>query len=360
MASFFSFLFPKKQHSVLGVDIGTSAIKIVQLKSKDGKAVLETYGELGLAPAGGGEVGQAKHLAPQQIAENLKDLMREAKVTTTRAGVAIPFNRSLLSVVTLPKRPEEEMKTMIPIEARKYIPVSIEEVQLDWFIIPPRHEENTDKVEVLIVAVHKDALSELDGAVTAAGLTPSFYEIEIFSTVRAVVDEPTKPVMVIDVGASATNMYVVERGIVVMSHSMPKGGQDATQALAASSSVSFGEAETWKKKIGFTSTGAPEKYHPRQLEITYSGIFAEARRVLVSFESETKRSIARIVLTGGGSVIRSIEEIAKSVFTTPLSTADPFSKVEAPAFMSPILKDIGPEFSVALGLALRQLEDTPS
>src|SRR3989344_5511829 len=135
--SFLNALLGKKETSVLGVDIGSSALKVVQLRKEGGKAVLETYGELSLGPYGGSEVGQATNLSAEAITETLKDLLREAKVTTRNCGVSIPYARSLLTLVRLPYRKDpKEQKTVIELEARKYIPVPVSEVQLDWFIVP--------------------------------------------------------------------------------------------------------------------------------------------------------------------------------------------------------------------------------
>src|SRR3990167_6608210 len=203
--SFFSSLFAKKETSVLGVDIGSSSLKVVQLRKEKGKAVLETYGELALGPYGGGEVGQATNLSAEQIIETLKDLLREAKVTTNICGVSIPFARSLLTLVDLPYRADpKEQKTVIELEARKYIPVPVSEVQLDWFVLPdliPEGGKIPDKIRVLLVAVHNDKLSLLENVVRGPHLEVSFYEIKIFSTFRWVGDEPVKPVLVIDIGA---------------------------------------------------------------------------------------------------------------------------------------------------------------
>lgn len=352
------FKMPAKQEqSVLGVDIGSSSLKVVQLRKEGGKAILETYGELALGPYGGGEVGQATNLSAEQISETLRDLVREAKVTTKNCGVSIPFSRSLLSLVELPYRKnKEEQKTVIELEARKYIPVPITEVQLDWFIVPkigPREEETEQqKVQVLIVAVHNDELALLQQVMTGAGLNATFYEIEIFSTIRAVVDEPIKPVLVLDIGAASTKIYVVEKGVVAFSHSFSVGSQDITRAIAVSSGVSLSRAEAVKKEEGIGSDaahGSPE--------VVFSRIFSEARRVLMQFETSTKKSISSVVLTGGGGVTRSLSVYAKNIFSIDVHVSDPFIKTEAPAFMRPILQDIGPEFAVAVGLALRKLSE---
>lgn len=364
--SFLSDLFAKKEKSVLGVDIGTSSLKIVQLRKEHGQAVLETYGELSLGPYGGGEIGQATNLAPEQIAETLKDLLREAKVTTKNCGVSIPYARSLLTLVELPYRANpEEQKTVIELEARKYIPVPISEVQLDWFIVPEANPaqfvgeetgENASasggKVTVLLVAVHNDELTLLQNIIAKSGLTASFYEIEIFSTIRAVVDEQVKPVMIIDVGAASTKVYVAEHGVVAISHAISAGSQDITRAIAVSGNISIPQAEAIKKTQGLAQDGALGSP-----ELVFSRIFSEVRRVLMQYETAHKKSIAAIVFTGGGGVTKELGAYAKNIFSIDVRVADPFAKTGAPAFMRPVLEEIGPEFAVAVGLALRKLNE---
>lgn len=358
--SFLASLFGKKKSkSVLGLDIGSSSLKVVQLRRQGETAVLETYGELALGPYAGAEVGQATNLLAEKIAENLRDLMKEANVTTLDAGVSIPFSRSLLALVELPRKENpEEQRTIVELEARKYIPVPVSEVQLDWFQMPDPISEGKEPpttIQALIVAVHNDQLALLQGVVSGAGLAASFYEIEIFSTIRACVEEPVKPVLVLDIGASATKTYVVSRGVVARSHNITQGGQDVTRTIASAHGMKFSEAERLKKEFGFLdSKGA---YDKKTIELVYSRIFEEARRVETQYEEATKEQIATVILTGGGGVTKGLGEFAKSFFSNEVHVADPFAKVQAPEFMRPILKEIGPEFSVAVGLALRKLQE---
>ncbi len=349
----------KKSKSVLGVDIGSSSIKVVQLRKENGAAVLETYGELALGPYAGVEIGQSTNLAAEKITESLKDLLREANVTTTDAGVSIPFARSLLTLVELPRRESpEEQKTVIELEARKYIPVPVAEVQLDWFLVPDalsEGEKASSKVKVLLVAVHNDQLTLLNSVITNAGLAASFYEIEIFSTIRSVVDEPIKPVFVLDIGASATKAYVIERGVVAVSHNIREGGQDVTRTIASANGLPMEQAEQLKKQFGF-SNGA-EGYSRATVELVFSRIFEEARKVISQYESLHNTSISSLVLTGGGGITKDLVAYAQSFFSMDVKVASPFSHVNAPAFMRPVLEEIGPEFAVAVGLALRKLEE---
>src|SRR3989344_8165532 len=98
---FFSSLFSKESKSVLGVDIGTSAVKVVQLRREHGRVILETYGAIALGPYAGGEIGRATSLPAEKIAEALKDVIREANVTTVEAAISIPYSPSLVSVIRL-------------------------------------------------------------------------------------------------------------------------------------------------------------------------------------------------------------------------------------------------------------------
>lgn len=358
--SFLSDLFGrKKSKSVVGLDIGSSSLKVVQLRRQGETAVLETYGELALGPYAGGEVGQATNLGAEKIAETLRDLMKEANVTTLDTGVSIPFSRSLLALVELPRKDNpEEQRTIVELEARKYIPVPVSEVQLDWFAIPeplPEGVEPPSTIKALIVAVHNDQLALLQGVIGGAGLTASFYEIEIFSTIRACVEEPVKPILVLDIGASATKTYVVSRGVVARSHNITQGGQDVTRTISSAHGMSVSKAEALKKEFGFLdSKGA---YDKKTIELIYSRIFEEAKRVQTQYEEATKEDIQTVILTGGGGVTKGLGEYAKAFFETEVKVADPFAKVQAPEFMRPVLKEIGPEFSVAVGLALRKLQE---
>lgn len=360
---FFDGLFGKKKSgSVIGVDIGSSSLKVVQLRREGGTAVLETYGEIALGPYAGSQVGQATNLSADKIAETLKDLLREANVTTKNAGFSIPFSRSLLTLVSLPRRADpEEQKTVISLEARKYIPVPVQEVQLDWFIVPealPEGTEPSPNIQVLLVAVHNDELALLQKVVEGAGLEASFFEIEIFSTIRSVVDEPVKPVLVLDIGASATKVYVVERGVVALSHNIRQGGQDVTRTIASAHGLDIAKAETLKKEHGF-SNSAGASYDKKTIELVFSHIFDEARRALTKYETVHNKAVSALVLTGGGGVTKELATYAKSFFPVDVFVADPFSKTSAPAFMRPVLQEIGPEFAVAVGLALRKLEELP-
>ena len=231
----FSSLFKKEAASVIGVDIGSSSIKVVQLRHVHGRVVLETYGAIALGPYAGVEIGRATSLPAEKISEALKDVIREANVTTADAAISIPYSSSLVSIIKLPASVEKQLAQVVPIEARKYIPVPINEVLLDWFVVSggKGSQPSPDgKMEVLLVAIHNDTIAKFRSIASEANLAAAFFEIEVFSAVRASLDHGIAPVAVVDMGAATTKFYVVERGLIHESHIINHGAQDLT--LAAS------------------------------------------------------------------------------------------------------------------------------
>lgn len=370
--SLLSNLFKAPETSVLGIDIGSSAIKVVQIKKKNGQAVLETYGELSLSSYGGAVIGQAVQLPAEKIAEALTDLMKEKEVnvTTKNCGVSIPFSSSLMMEIQLPAVSMKQLGVMVPIEARKYIPVPISEVQLDWSVIPGNEAApqdtsqvpqapgaaptvNVPKLDILVVAIHNDTIKRYQTVVEKAEVKASFFEIELFSTMRSVVDEPLKPVMILDIGAATSKIYVIERGIVKESHTVNRGAQDMTKMLSQSLGMTFEKAEVAKRENGLTG----DKQIADVAKLTLDYIFAEANRVLLAFEKKYSRAIGKVYLVGGGSALKGLADVAKDSFKTEVVAGDPFSKLATPAFLAQVLKETGPEFAVAIGVALRKLSE---
>jgi type IV pilus assembly protein PilM len=363
----------KDSPSVIGVDIGSSAIKVVQIKKKNGQAVLETYGELALGPYGGSGIGQAVQLPQEKIAAALADLMKEKEVNVTSrlAGVSIPFASSLMSVIELPDVPPKQLATMVPLEARKYIPVPISEVMLDWSVIPkPEALENAvepelgtsaslpaekvKKIDVLVVAIHNDTIGRYQKISQDAGLQTGFFEIEVFSTMRSSVEEGLAPVMVMDMGAGSTKLYVIERGVIKASHTVNRGAQDITSAIAQSLGLPVDRAEVMKREVGASGTDATLK---GIIALVLDSIFAEANRTLLGFEKKYNKSVSKVILVGGGASLKGIADLAKTAFKTEAEIGHPFGKLATPAFIENVLKETGPEFAVCIGLALRKLQE---
>lgn len=365
--SFLSDIFQNKKKSAIGLDIGSSSIKVVQLQKKGEKAVLETYGELSLGPYGGVSVGQSTNLPTDKLVAAVTDLLAEKEValSTKVCGLAIPFKASLLSIVQMPAIPDKELASMVAIEARKYIPVPISEVSIDWSIVPKKDEDDNappplpgerkiKTVDVLLVAIHNNIINQYKEIVEKTGLDTKFFEIEIFSTMRAILEGVNGPIMIFDMGASTTKLYIIDRGLVQNSHTVNRGSQDVTANIARTLNVTIEEAEVVKRTVGLGLT--PEGVDLKDtVTVIADAIFSEANRFLFEFQKKRNVNVKAVYLTGGGSALHGFRDLAAANFKVEVISADPFGKVETPAFLENILRVTGPEFTVAVGAALRCL-----
>ncbi|MCK9352005.1 MAG: type IV pilus assembly protein PilM [Candidatus Paceibacterota bacterium] len=355
----------KKNESVVGLDIGSSTIKVVQLRKEQGRAVLETYGELAIGPYGGLDVGRATNLPADKIVEAVKDLFREANVTAKIGSISLPLSSALLTLIELPAVDDDKLAKMIPVEARKYIPVPISEVALDWLIIPRSAEEvekaagdhKQDKLQIMIVAIHNQVLKKYEEIVKNIGLEGVSFEIEVYSSIRATISRDLSPMMFIDMGAGITKLALVEQGIIKNVHIISRGSQEITIALSRALNISIAKAEKMKREIGLSGRDEESKKISALIEAATSYIFTEANRVLLGYQSKNNKTISKIVLTGGGVLLKGLPEYTKKWLEAEVVFGDSFSKVETPAFLQAVLTDAGPEFSVAIGLALKRLQE---
>ncbi|HJN62882.1 MAG TPA: type IV pilus assembly protein PilM [Candidatus Paceibacterota bacterium] len=361
----------KSNKSVLGVDISSSSIKVVQIKKEKGAAILETYGELALGPYTGLDKGQSTNLSLEKITGALKDLLKEANVTTKNCGVAIPMSSSLINLVKMPDVGKKRLQEMVPIEMRKYIPVPISEVSMDWRVVPKESQapnsgeekpdekdekiKRIDKIEIFVVAIHKETIENYTQIVKEAGLKPSFFEIEIFSTIRTTSSKPGESIMIIDFGAGTTKVYIVESGIIRDSHVINKGSQNISVSLSKALGVSMAEAEDIKREKGLLK----DDQHTYQVSsLVVGGVLNEANQVLLGYQKKYNKNVSKVFLTGGGSILEGFVELANQKISSSVITSDPFSSLQYPAFLEKTLKRAGPEFAVAIGVALRKLDES--
>lgn len=348
--------------SVVGVDVGLSSVKMVQLRKDKGRGILETYGELAVGPYAELAVGQAANATPEQIVKLIKDLTKEANITATSAVFSIPLRSSLLTVIELPSVENAKLEEVVPLEARKYIPVPVSEVVLDWWKVPsqvPSDDETVSKkrpLEVLVAAVHKDVMKQFETISAQAGFPGASFEIETFGAIRSSLRSDLSAVAVLDLGAAAAKMTIVDLGVIKRSHTIDKGAQDLTLALARSLNLEFPKAEEIKRRVGLVEQVGEESVAPVVSPIV-EYIFSEVNKVMVNYGQNHGRSVDRIILIGGGTLLKGLVPIAKQLTGVDVIIGSPFDRTEAPAFLEPVLREVGPSFAVATGLALRGLQN---
>lgn len=358
----------KKSDIAVGIDIGTSSIKVVQFKRENGRAVLDTYGALALGQyVEGGTIGQVTNLEPEILAKALTDVLAETHIESKNVVLGLPSVSCIIFILQLPAEiDEKDLGTVIPNEAKKFIPVPITDVSLDWYIIPRREDSGTEsrvlsesggeaKMSVLVVATLNETLVKYTTLMQKAGLPMDSLEIEVFSHIRSVLTRELFPVMIMDIGASKTKLSIVEHGVVETFRLVNKGSQDMTLAISHSLELPFEKAEEIKKENGLLVT--PEHPHvPDVMKVHLADIFQEANATILAYEKRYNKNIGKIIFTGGGAMTKGLLEYAGQSFAAELVIADPFSKVDSPVFLGGVLKTTGPEFSVAVGLALKQFQ----
>lgn len=357
-------LVKPKEESVLGIDIGSSSIKVVQAREKAGRAILETYGEIALGPYGGTDIGRAVKLKTDQALLAVNDVLREANTTTKVCGMAIPLASSLITTMKVPQVAGANLEEIVTMEARRYIPVSMEEITLDWQVIPEVAQgtageagSSAGKVtpsNILIVAVHTEAINTLKELSDKAMLQSKFFELEAFSTIRSAIPGERRTVAIVDFGASSTKVYIASNGVIKLSHSVPFGSQDTTLSISRASGISVPDAERRKRSAGLGSDelGIDLK---SIVDVNASFVANEILKVIREFQTKYGGLVEEVVFTGGGIALPGLFELLSGKLAIKTRIADPFASLVAPAFLSPILKEIGPSFGVAVGAVLRGL-----
>jgi type IV pilus assembly protein PilM len=352
-----------KPKSQLGIDIGSSNIKIAQLRPKDDQFVLETYG---LVNTSYQIANKESSTSVKETAEILKNLVQRAGVTCKKVIASLPNNSVFTSVIDMPKIPDSELKTAVEFEAKKYVPLPLAEVALSWSIIQEKKpkilkdtnlgaykSETESRIKVLLTAVPTAVIDNYLKVFKMADLEVLALEIEALSLIRSLVAEDADNTILIDIGAKSTSINLVDDGYLRLSKNLNVGGETITTSIAQSLSVNQARAEQFKKDFGLgansTSTQIPQVMRPI-LDI----IKNEASQLINLFESRGQK-IDKIILTGGGSKLPSLKEYF-SVLGKTMVLADPWVKVNYPSDLKPLIGPLGPNLAVAVGLAMRRTD----
>ncbi len=340
--------------AVIGVDVGSSSVKIVQIHDNKGVATLDTYGELQLGPYGDAEIGRTVRLRIDKLVEALLDIVREAGATADQVAYAISYSASFTTVITVPETDPEKFGTVIPLEARKYVPVPLSDVTLDWFPVSAHTEEKGTKV--LLAAIHNESLNRYTTMLQGAQMVAVAQELELFSTIRTVVDQKDTTVAIIDCGAGSTRVSIVHKGVLGRTHNVALSAIDLTLAIAKQRGVDFSTAEEEKRVKGLGIVVDSPELEKSFVQILEKG-FREIMAVLTLYEQEEGIPIDKVILSGGGALLRGLLPYTNDMLSRPTALANPFAKVAYPAFLEDTLKEAGPSFAVALGAALNGVQN---
>lgn len=352
--SFSLGIFGRGPNRVAGIDIGNYSTKVVQLRYEREHAVLETYGELLNAGYTKGAEGHGGFLRWEEsdIIELLKDLRKESHAEAEDIVFSVPATSSFVTTISIPRMEKEELEKAMRFEARRYIPIPISEVVLEWEAV--ELGDNGDSMNVLLLAVPKDVIEKLKRIAASLGLNLRAVEIEIFSMLRSLVGHDTTPTAILNIGHHATTVVLVDQARVRMSHTFNKGSGELTLALERGLGISKERADTIKRDIGLS-----EKVEEKETASIIMPLFdlwiSETERAISIYNRRATRKIQKLVLAGGGASLKGIVDALSNKLGLEVMRGAPFSRVIIPPILGQTLRDIGPSFATAVGLALREL-----
>ena len=352
-------MFGITRKTYLGVDFGTSSIKVVELGVEKKEPVLLNYGEINLSlleSIRGGDQGDYD----AQITIFLRALLEKVGSQAKEVYVAMPAFIGLVALVEFPQMNEKELESAIQFESHKYIPSPLHEVALSWEVVGERVVIAEDsgneikKLEVLLVAALNKEVERYESYIRSVGYDMQLLELETFSMVRSTIHDPTETYLVIDIGSRATNFVLVENKLVKMNRNLDVGGRDITRTLMESLNIGFDRAEVLKKSSKDFLNQAESKMTFLPLEM----IVGEVRRMLQSREVKNPqaRKIHGIILSGGTASMTGLPQYFESMLGIPATVAHPWSGIRYDQKLQSSIERMGTSYSVALGLALRGVE----
>lgn len=349
---FVPFRFVPK--SFLGVDIGTSAIKVVELQSWGKRKSLKNYGELQSSSLFDKPFRTFEKntllLSSKDIARAMKGILVECSIKTKRAVFSIPDFLSFFTHFSLPPMTKEELGEAVKFEARKHIPLPLSEVTIDWQIAQGRVDSKTP-LQILLVAVPNEVINQYQEIASFAGLQLIALEAEVFGLVRSCLAPTRSPVVLLDIGAQSTTVNIIVNNVLKISHSIDIAGNNFTERIAQSLSIDKKSAEEEKRKKGIASQDFAAILSP-----FVDMIGGEIGKISQEFFQIEGKEIERAVLAGGSSLLKGLKEYFETNLKKPVEIADPFQRIFYLPILEPKIKELGVSYAVAIGMALRGLE----
>lgn len=341
----------------IGLDIGSSHLKVVQLKERKGSYELAALDILPLPPE---LIVEGSIIDSLRLVEILKEFIKKSKVKTKNTVLGIAGHASvIIRRITVPEMSEEELTESIKFEAEQYVPFDVEDVNIDFQIFGPTDEPG--QMEVLLVAVKKDVINEYVSVAKEAGLKPVIVDVNAFALGNMYeVNYPMEPdanAAVVNIGASTLNLVVVKNSLSVFTRDSAVGSNTITEAIQKEFGVSAENAE--KLKRGQSVEGVDAERFRSALPTICEELVEEINRSIDFYRSSTfQEDVAEVLISGGGGMLPGLSELLAERLGTRVSVAEPFRSIKVPKkFDQSYIDEIGPMAAVAVGLAVRRLGD---
>lgn len=338
------------------LDIGSTYIKLVQLKGSERNYHLAKFGMVPLPPE---VIVEGAVMDAGRVVEAIKELLAEQKVRTKDVVISVSGSSVIIKRISVTDMSDEELAESIKWEAEQYIPFSIEDVDVDFQKIGPGAVEG--QADVLLVAVKKDKINDYVNLVTEAGLEPVVMDVDAFALANMYelnYDMGAGTTALLNVGASVMNINVLKDGVSTFTRDVTVGGNRYTEALQKDFGLTYEDAE--KVKRGEDTGGVDSEQAARVVASVTEDIVAEVQRSFEFFRSTAgNEKVSQVLVSGGCARIRNFTSILAERLEMPVEVANPFQNIKVdPKHFSPALIDeAGPMAAVAVGLAIRRPGD---
>jgi type IV pilus assembly protein PilM len=353
-------VFNLSNRPLIGLDISTSAVKMVELSRMDNKGGIKVE-RYAIEPLPRDAVVDGKVVNIEAIAETMRKAWRRMGTTTKLVAMSLPTAAVITKKIILPANlSEQEMEVQVESEANQYIPFALEEVNLDFQVIGPA-PSSADEVEVLIAASRKEMVEDRVACAQAAGLKAWVMDVEAyaaqaaFELVETQLPDSGKDrcIALVDIGGTVMNVTVMRNDQTVYGREQAFGGNALTQEIVRAYGMGVDEAEAAKR-----SASLPENYEKEILGPFYDSLAQEVGRALQFFFTSTQYTqVDHIVLSGGCSTLPGISDVVFGHTQVDTLVANPFSSMTlAPRVKGKALLSDAPSLMTACGLALRRFD----
>ena len=347
-------LFGGKSRQLVGLDIGSSSIKAVELKSTKAGYELVSYGMESLAQD---TVVDGAIMDAPQVANAISKIFDAQRIKTKNVATSVSGHSVIVKRVPLPLMTEEELYDRIPSEASQHIPFDIADVNLSYQLL----ESMDSQMDVLLVAVKKDKILNHTNVLAQAGKTPVVVDIDAFALQNCfeVNYEPDagQTVALLNIGASVMNINIVRGGVPLFTRDVSVGGNQYTDALQKELDLSFEDAERLKRGDSLPSVTDDQK---QQILRSVSDILTlEIQKTFDFFRATASgESIQRIVVAGGTARVPGLVDLLREEFAMPVEELNPFRKVliNPSRHSDDQIREMSPRLAIAVGLALRSFD----
>lgn len=340
----------------IGIDIGTSSIKVVQLGYGSRGIVLRYAGLTEL-------IHPENESGDRGVIMALYDIFREGRLKKNKVAINFPGNNPIIRYLTIPKMPKEELNEAMRWETKKITPIPIEDLIIDFLIVGETEEREIKRYEIILVAAERKTILDQILGLKQTGLKIAAIDVNPLSLLNAVrlnyADDLAGNIVFVDIGAGKTEINISKNGILKFTRSVQIGGEDITSAIMRDLQVEYTDADRTKKEFGIIEErlDVSDKPDIRLKEIIKNEVdrlILEIQRSIDYYRAQFREgSIKKAILIGGTPLMPGFKEYFASYFEAEVVIDDPFSMIvcDDPSFSE--LRLVAPRFSSSIGLALR-------